>query len=266
MQDSAKPSNQTDKRDLTIRSMPDGFSFCLSTSEGDVVRQLQTPARFDFPDLFEEFVQDNGWKHQNNLNVSLLDFTNHFMLIPSEITEEEAIKKFFRFQYSQEDEYQIYTIPLDDNKQTFCWEIPVGREQCFEQLFPNLSLLSSSYILANWTFHRANLLQSTVLAAHAFGGSMQLFIANPDRLIFANTFQVRTHEDFLYFLLHCIEQSELEVKKTTCFICSDSTPAEELRERLTPYLPHLELAEFTLHADEFFRVADPNNNTTNENN
>jgi hypothetical protein len=262
MQDSAKPTNRAIKRNLTIRSVPDGFVFRAATSKEEKTTTLDLPAPIDFPDLFEEYLEDNGWAHRNNLPVYVIDFSNRFLLLPSDMTGEEDIRAFFQFQYPQETAYQIYTARLDDNKQTFCWEIPVKRDEQFERLFPEMSLLASCYLLANWTYQQAT--QSTVLTAHFYGNILQVFAAAPGKLIFANSFPVNNLEEGQYFLLRCMEQLKLNARKTLVYLSSEGTPVEDWHQRLEPYLAHISYFKFTLQPDEPIRIVEPNT-TQNEN-
>ncbi|MDD4922766.1 MAG: DUF3822 family protein, partial [Bacteroidales bacterium] len=161
----SRPSQRT----LSIRSNPGGFSFCTSTIKGEVYKELKLASDFDFPEHFVDFVQSRGWAERDNFQVTIIDFTDHFMTLPIDITDENQIKTLFDFQMKKEEDYQIFTAPLNDGKQLFCWEIPVSRDQCFEKLFPNLTILSSSYLLANWVIQQATIKNQPILVAHLFG-------------------------------------------------------------------------------------------------
>jgi hypothetical protein len=253
MQDSAIPTPSATKRKLTIRSVPDGFIFSTSTN---------LPASMGSSDLFETFVEDQGWAHCDNLTVTIIDFSNRFMLLPSDMTDEEDIRSFFQFQYPQDTNYQLYTIPIDE-KQTFCWEIPVIRDEQFERLFPDRSLLASCYLLADWTYRQAT--KSTVLTAHFYGNVLHLFVAASGKLLFANTFPVNNMEEGLYFLLRCIAQLEIDPHKTLAYLHSESTPTEMWSQQLEPYLANICFFELTLQPDQPVRIVQPNTTSPNEN-
>jgi len=249
MQETKKiaPSHQ---RTISIRSIPGGFSFSTSTSKGNVLKELKMPAIIDFPERFEDFVQSRGWAERENLPITMIDFSNHFMLLPSDITEEDQIKAFFNLLYPHEEENQIYSAPLCDEKQNFCWEIPISRDHCFERLFPNLNMLSSAYLLANWCIREATLKQQPTLVAHLYGKIMHVFAADTQRLIFANTFPVNNHEEMPYFLLRVMEQLLLSSTQTRCVLCLEKVSELDIMDIFSPYIQQLETATFTHQVEE----------------
>lgn len=250
-----KKSN-TSQPTLSILCNPDGFSFFASTAKGDFSKELKLHSPADFPDQFETFVRMKEWAGKEDIKVSIIDFSDHFLLLPSAIGDEEHIKTFFNFQYLHEEEYQIFTAPLCDEKQIFCWEIPSSRDRCFERLFPNLTLLSSSYILANWVIRQAILLRQSTLIAHLYGKSMHLFVADTQKLLFANSFPINNHQEMPYFILRCMEQLSLNPVQTRCFICSESVSGQPITEILSPYIRHIEMAEFTHSKEEPLQIID----------
>ena len=82
---------------------------------------------------------------------------------------------------------------------------------------------------------------------------MQLFMADSDKLLFANTFIVRDSEEIAYFLLRCLEQMGLNPSKIHTFLCSENRPFRELQEFLAPYLANIFEAEFSQNPDKLFR-------------
>ena len=253
-----KSNYRPSQRTLSIRSNPGGFSFCSSTAKGDVYRELKLASNFDFPERFEDFVQTRGWAEKENLHVTVIEFSDRFMLLPLEITEEEQIQFFFNFQFQQEKDRQLFTTPLSDGKQMICWDIPNNRNQCFEQLFPKLTVLSSAYLLANWTTRQATLSSKAILVAHIYGKSMHIFAAENQTLLFANTFPINSHEELPYYLLRCMEQLSLSPIYTHCVFCTESVPEQEVTEIFQPYIKHIKMAAFTHQTDEPLQFTENN--------
>lgn len=253
MQDSGKPVLL---KQLIVRTVPDGFLFGKVSTRGTGKMKLRLFAAIDFPDKFVSFLKENHWSGRPELKVSIIDFTNRFMLVPSKISDDRSLEEYFRFQNGDEGEQQIYTAPFDDGKQLFCWEVPAERDRNFEKYLPNMTLWSSSYLVANWTYQQAAKSDISALTVHLFGHSMQLFMADTRRLIFANSFTVRNAEEIAYFILRCLEQVGMEPTTVNTFVCSENNMTfAEIQTLLSPYLANLFEAEFSLNPDQLFRIA-----------
>lgn len=240
----------TSPHSLSIRSTPDGFSFCYSTAKGKAHKMLKIPTEFDFPERLTDYVQSRGWTEKANLQVTLIDHSDHFMLLPIEISSEEHIKTFFHFQFQQEEESQLFTVPLGDGKQLFCWDMPSSRDQAFENLFPNLTVLSSAYLLANWTIREASLRQRSAMVVHLYKRSMQVFVADPQHLLFANTFPIKDIQEIPYFLLRCLDQLSLDPMHSQCTFCTETVPEQDIIDLFKHYIKKLEMATFTNSTEE----------------
>lgn len=255
MQDSGKPAPNTLKQ-LIIRSVPDGFLFGKVSTRGTSKTKLRIFAAIDFPDKFVAYLKENKWAARPELKVSVIDFTSRFMLVPTKVADDRSLDDYFRFQNGDEGEMQIYTAPFDDGKQMFCWEIPANRDRDLEKYLPNMTLWSSSYLIANWTYHQAAKADISTMTAHFYGHHMQLFMADTHQMLFANAFVVRNSEEIAYFLLRCLEQVGLDPTTVQTYICSDNTQSyTDLKTLLSPYIANLSEAEFTLNPDQLFRMA-----------
>lgn len=254
MQETENSNSFTFRPTLFIRSTSDGFIFHVSTKKGEVDKELNLLAPYDFPDRFEEFIQINGWAGKENLRVSLIYFSDHFMLLPNGISEEEHVKTFFDFQFTHEEENQIFTTPLSDGKQLFCWEIPTYRNRCFEKLFPRLTILPSAFILSDWAINQSALQHHSLIIGHLCGKSMHILAADNENLLFANTFPIGNNEEMPYFFLRCMDQLLFNPLFTRCVLCSETIPENQLREIFRPYIKRIEIGAFTLNFEEPFQI------------
>jgi hypothetical protein len=241
---------------LSIRTKTDGFSFCCTTAKGNALKELKIPTAFELWEKFENFVKLRGWAGKEHIEVTLIDFSDQFMVLPEKLKEEESIKAFFDFQFRHSEPNQIFTVPLCDGKQMFCWEIPGSRDQYFEKLFPRLRVFSSAYLLTNWTIRQASILQRPVLTAHLFNKSMQIFAANPEKLLFANTFSIKDIQEMPYYLLRCMDQLFLDPLQTQCTFCCESASENDVLELFKPYLQHISMASFTHETAEPLEIKD----------
>lgn len=260
MQETESPNSQPSGQ-LLIRSVPEGFLFCGPTPEGLETFRLRIPAPIDFPEFFESFLQEKGWANNKNLQTTLVDFTHRFLLVPTEFSDDDSIREFFRFQLGSDPNQQTYTAPSDDEKQTFCWEIDLIRDEVYERLLPGVNVWATSFLLSNWTCNQAQRTQQTTLTVHFYGQHMQVFGATAEKLVFANTFIVKSTEEILYFILRVVEQLSFSPLLTNVVLCSESTPFEMLEFLLNPYLKNIWEGTFTTDAAALFRMK---NNASDE--
>jgi hypothetical protein len=254
MPDFGRTSTSSAFKHLVIRTLPDGYVFGKKTSIGFQPDTLKVFTPADFPETFEHYLRSNNWSRREDLQVILIEFTNRFMVLPNAFTKDGAVQAYFAFQNGESGEQQVYTAPLDDNKQTFCWEIQAFRDRHYERLFPNLTVLTSSYVLTTWTLQEAQKTQGDVLTAHFYGRHLHVFAARKRQLLFANSFEVKNHEEIAYFLLRTVEQLALDPHTLRVCLCCDSFPFSELYKLLSPYLAVLAEAEFTFHPEQLFRI------------
>jgi hypothetical protein len=241
-------------RHLLIRTVPEGFLFGRSSPEGNIVQRLKLYASIDFPDLFEKHLRENNWMNRDDLKVTIVDFSSRFMILPNQFSEDETIEELFRFQNGEVEEQQTYMAPLDDEKQTFCWQIASAKNESFVKLFSNLNLRTGCYILANWTLNQAAASQTTLLTAYFHAKNLQIFVADQQRLLFANSFVARDDEEICYFLLRCVDQLNLNPRTlVTCF-CSENGDYDEMQKLLKPYLANIVQGEFTFQPDVPFVI------------
>lgn len=243
-------------RQLIVRSVPDGFLFGKVTTHGTSKTKLRLFAAIDFPEKFVNYLKENHLSGRPELKTSIIDFTNRFMLVPTKAADDRSLEEYFRFEFGDEGEQQIYTAPFDDGKQLFCWEVPAERDRQFEKALPNMTLWSSSYLVANWTYHQAAKSDISALTVHLYGHSMQVFMADTRRLLFANSFTARNDEETAYFILRCLEQVGLDPTTVNTFLCNEGSKTfTELKTLLSPYLANIFEAEFSLNPDQLFRIA-----------
>jgi len=147
---------------------------------------------------------------------------------------------------------------MNNRKLLFSWEIPDSRNQHFKKLFPHLTILSSAYLLANWTIREASNSQKPYLVAHLFGKYMHIFVADTQNLLFANSFKIKTIQEIPYFLLRCIDQLSLNPLQTRCTFCCESVSEQNITDIFKPYIKNIELATFTHQAEDPLHITDIN--------
>lgn len=223
---------------LSILAYPDGFIFYETANNGLQTYKLEINANVDFPDALEDFVLKQGWNELNSkitINENILRFT----LIPSEITSENEIRKMFDFIYTPNPGNTLICSKLEDGKQQVCFELSQQKIESYNRIFKQYILNCDAQIIIDWLLTKTDNQIEQKLICNIYKQGMQIVITDKNKLVFANSYIVKSTEEITYFLLRCIEQLNLDPFKIDCHICSDIETRKAVIESLKPYLKNL---------------------------
>jgi len=223
---------------LSILAYPDGFIFYETANNGLQTYKLEINANVDFPDALEEFVLTQGWNEINS-KITINEHVLRFAIFPSEIKSENEIRKMFDFIYSPITNNTLITSNLSDNKQQICFEIPQKRIESYNNIFKQYILNSDSQLISEFLINKTETQKEQILFCNIYKKGMQIFISQENKIIFANSFGIKSTEEITYFVLRCIEQLNLDPFKIECNICSDVETRKAVIESLRPYLKNL---------------------------
>ncbi len=203
---------------LSIQFSLDGFSFCISNANNEIShfssyefsKNIKTP-KLILEKLKDIFIQEKSLQedfesvsviHQNNLNT----------IVPNQYFRDDELKHYLK--------YSIKTIATDlivyddlesiDSKNVY---IPYVNINNF--LFQNFGEFE-------YRHHSSVLLKKLFATSHSnlkfyINVSKSMFdiiVIKESKLIFYNTFEYDTKEDFIYYILFTLEQLELSPQKT----------------------------------------------------
>ncbi len=234
----------TSKRKLSIQFSLDGFSFCTTNTNNEVLEfsSYTFSKTKNSPELVLEKLQDIFKKekslqydfetvtviHQNNLNT----------LVPNEYFKEDALKSYLK--------YSIKTIATDlitfdeldfmNSKNVY---IPyVNINNFLFQNFGEFEYKHYSSVLLEKLFSIAS--NDVCCYIHVSKSTFDIVIIKNSNLQFFNIFEYRTKEDFMYYVLFTLEQLELSTEETLVSVLGDIEEDSDLFRLMYTYIRNID--------------------------
>ena len=234
----------TSKRKLSIQFSLDGFSFCTTNTNNEVLEfsSYTFSKTKNSPELVLEKLQDIFKKektlqydfetvtviHQNNLNT----------LVPNEYFKEEALKSYLK--------YSIKTIATDlitfdeldfmNSKNVY---IPyVNINNFLFQNFGEFEYKHYSSVLLEKLFSIPT--NDNGCYIHVSKSTLDIVIIKNSNLQFFNIFEYKTKEDFMYYVLFTLEQLELSTEETLVSILGDIEEDSDLYRLIYTYIRNID--------------------------
>ena len=234
----------TSKRKLSIQFSLDGFSFCTTNTNNEVLEfsSYTFSKTKNSPELVLEKLQDIFKKekslqydfetvtviHQNNLNT----------LVPNEYFKEDALKSYLK--------YSIKTIATDlitfdelDFMNSQNVYIPyVNINNFLFQNFGEFEYKHYSSVLLEKLFSIAT--NDICCYIHVSKSTFDIVIIKNSNLQFFNIFEYRTKEDFMYYVLFTLEQLELSTEETLVSVLGDIEEDSDLFRLMYTYIRNID--------------------------
>ena len=234
----------TSKRKLSIQFSLDGFSFCTTNTNNEVLEfsSYTFSKTKNSPELVLEKLQDIFKKekslqydfetvtviHQNNLNT----------LVPNEYFKEDALKSYLK--------YSIKTIATDlitfdeldfmNSKNVY---IPyVNINNFLFQNFGEFEYKHYSSVLLEKLFSIAS--NDVCCYIHVSKSTFDIVIIKNSNLQFFNIFEYKTKEDFMYYVLFTLEQLELSTEETLVTVLGDIEEDSDLFRLMYTYIRNID--------------------------
>ena len=234
----------TSKRKLSIQFSLDGFSFCTTNTNNEVLEfsSYTFSKTKNSPELVLEKLQDIFKKekslqydfetvtviHQNNLNT----------LVPNEYFKEDALKSYLK--------YSIKTIATDlitfdeldfmNSKNVY---VPyVNINNFLFQNFGEFEYKHYSSVLLEKLFSIAS--NDICCYIHVSKSTFDIVIIKNSNLQFFNIFEYRTKEDFMYYVLFTLEQLELSTEETLVSVLGDIEEDSDLFRLMYTYIRNID--------------------------
>ena len=212
---------QTARYRLSIRIAADGVSFCLADPDRNIYIQLTS---FEYKgyngvrrlgkevvgEMFENVISMHPWLRGKFAAVNILFEDARFTLLPLPLFDQNNYQSIYAFNFTNTNgEDVLYTsLPISDA--VLIYGVPAGLVESFKKRYPIVSFYHSDFPLltAFINKYRNTDSQGTVLANFR-NGAMDILILNERKLQLLNSFNCKTVEDVIYFLIFAIEQMGL---------------------------------------------------------
>ena len=240
-------SNQTQTNyKLSIQVSLDGLSFCIQdiiTKEFVFFKKLNFDRQLDPVKILQKIDKEYENEKALQLNVSEISliFDNSlYTLVPNHLFEEEQASNYLKFN-TRILKTDFIAHDIVNSAGAACVYIPYTNiiNYFFDKYGEFEYKHSISVLLENLLKREKE--NSTRVYLYNKPGHYDLVVIEEAKLIFCNSFQYETPEDFLYYLLFTAEQLNLDAEKFDLLIFGDISEESDLYQLAYTYIQNISL-------------------------
>lgn len=214
--DESLNKNDSLKYNLNLQISMNEITYCILDTqrnkfiglESFLIKEVYNP--YKLSETFDEILQQNKWL-SGNFNERRIIYQNHkSTLVPVPLYDAKEEETYFNFNQNLDDNEDIYCDKLSNLNAYNLFAIPtVIKSKCREmftefKLHHYLTSLIESLLIIN-----KNKLTDKNLFVNVNKTMFDVILLEDNKLIYNNTFQYQTPEDFIYYLLFAVQQLEL---------------------------------------------------------
>ncbi len=199
-------------RDLNVLVGNRGISFVVSDALNNEIVALESKS-FDFSDnspnlessLFKTF-DEFPILSENFDNVTVIDNTSICTFVPAEMFDQQFLGSYLQFSSKvfEQDDFRFDTLKSADMNNVYVPDSAL--KLFFGTKFPNHSLENANTILVSSLLAKSKNIEHKKMYVHFQEGKFEIVIVQNQKLLLFNSFEYRTPEDLIYYVLFTAEQ------------------------------------------------------------
>ena len=230
---------------LSIQVSLNGLSFCVVDSIANNITHSKSInfgkelSPFQVQKELKDKLREEGIMDYRYSEVVVIHRNTLFSLVPKSLFLEEEMANYLKFNA------KILANDLVDYDEISGFElvnvyIPfVNINNYIYELFGEFEYLHTGTVLIRALLNSHSAGQEPVCYVHVAENQMDIIILNQKKLLFYNSFQYRTKEDFLYYLLFTLEQLELAPDTIKLRLFGEIVEGDELYDICYEYINHI---------------------------
>ncbi|WP_081211542.1 DUF3822 family protein [Salegentibacter sediminis] len=243
-------NNQTQtKLKLSIQVSLDGLSFCiLDTNQEEYIffKKLSFERQLDPVKILQKI--DREYKNEKELQqnigeISLIFDNSLYTLVPSKLFLEDQASNYLKFNTRI---LKTDFIAHDEINPAgaVCVYIPYANIiNYFFDKYGEFEYKHSISVLLDYLLKKEKS-NSPAVYLYNKSGSYDLVVIEDGKLVFCNSFQYETPEDFLYYLLFTAEQLNLDPEKFNLRLFGNISEESDLYQLAYTYIKNISFSEF----------------------
>jgi len=241
--------NKHKSRGLSIQISLSGLSFCILNKKSNTIEHLK---RIEFDKKATPFetlerlitaLNTNTIFEQNFENVLVIYENELSTCVPKPLFEVENSADYLKFNAKiLNTDYIAYDeIPANDTINVFVPYVNVNN-YIFDR-FGEFTYKHSSTILIQSLLERTKNSKEAILYVNVSKNHFEIVAIEKEHLLFYNTFECQSKEDFIYFILFTVEQLQLNPETLMLKLIGDISEGDEFYEIVYKYIRFVELME-----------------------
>jgi hypothetical protein len=190
--------------------------------------------------VFEHLVHTEAFFSQVYLNVYISILNPLYTIVPTSLYQSDNNDRWLRFNHTITDDVVVLQDEVYSTDSKCVYAINQNLKTLIDQTFPNNHIKHKTTCIAESLTEFASSKYKSCLV-HV--GTDNFDIALYDKkMLFFNTFEYQSTEDFLYFILASLEQNKLQVDETEITLAGEIEAQSALYNTLKEYFPKLKFA------------------------
>lgn len=164
-------------------------------------------------------------------------------LIPEHFYDSPSEKLFLDFNFGESRDEVILKDHLRLINAINLFSVPSLIHKMLHYWFKDISIHHQSTVLINSLLISNKYKQEKFVTLNVRPGDFEIAVTEGNKLVFYNSFQYKTNEDFLYFVLFVLEQLNLNPETVAIKITGEIEKHSDLYRSLGKYLQHVSIME-----------------------
>lgn len=208
---------------------------CWEVFESWSTGKLQLPGQL--LDKIQQIKEASSFLNKNFRQVRLLWGGLRYTLIPSALFVDKQADTYFNFNHPMQAGNEVMYDSIKNIDAQNIYDIPLIIKESLHQLFPSQHFKHYISNLAdNLLVRFKNSETTTNVFVNVSAQSYDLLIIKDRRLIFCNTYEYRTSEDFLYYILFAFEQLQISPEQNGIILSGEILKPSAIIDLLTKYV------------------------------
>ncbi len=242
--------NNLSKKHLSIQLSLDGFSFCIINK---VEKQIERLEFFPFDDnsptpdkLLQNveavFKKERALqKRYGSVNISHVNQLSS--LVPKSLFDEGRIRDYLKFSSKTYTNDYVVHDDIDNHNMVNVYIPFVNVNNFFLERFGSFEYKHFSTVLVNKLLNTFKFSEHPKMFAHIGKKQFEILVIADDKLLFYNSFNYQTKEDFIYYVLFTAEQLGLNPEKFDLVLAGIIDTESELFKLAYCYVRKVSLME-----------------------
>lgn len=249
---------QAANRSLSIRISTDGLSFCTYSPTNDQAPQYITyPVKpiISMAANLKAALQSVPVFREDFQRINVLISSPHFTTLPTSEFQREQAAEIYRFVFPHQENCHVSYNILKRSGMAILFGVNKNIHQMLLDEYPRARFYASASTLIEYLgeqslggkgkrmyvyLHEQHLANANGLLPR----EMSVYCFDQGRILFANTYPIRTTSDCLYYILAVWKQLNLDVLNDSLHIVDDGSTCQDLMQSIRPYIQHVVPVEY----------------------
>ncbi|NNK60528.1 MAG: DUF3822 family protein [Flavobacteriaceae bacterium] len=237
---------------LSIQVSLNGLSFCMLESDSNTIIYFRSESfqkKLNPQELLERLdmiINEDSELSKSIQSVKVIYANELSVLVPNSLFNEEHLADYLKFntRILQTDFLAFDAIPSNDS---MCVYVPyVNINNYLYEKFGAFNYMHASSILIETILNLEKNAEEQKMYVHVGIKYFEIVVVDNNSLILYNTFEFKTKEDFIYYILFTAEQLQLNPETIQLALLGHISEADELFEIAFKYIRHVQLIEPTI--------------------